>query len=196
MKRLFDLLFSIVVLILFIPLGIILSLCIIIDSRGGVFYKQERVGLNGAVFTILKFRSMFVKTDSNSSLTVGNDRRITRMGRLIRKLKLDEFPQFLNVIAGQMSVVGPRPEVKEFVDLYSDSQREILRVKPGITDEASLAYFDENNMLSNSSNPKLTYIEEIMPRKIEINLKYISDKSWYSDGIVILKTFSKILRLR
>ena len=196
MKRLFDLLFSIVVLILFIPLGIILSLCIIIDSRGGVFYKQERVGLNGAVFTIFKFRSMFVKTDSNSSLTVANDRRITRMGKLLRKFKLDEFPQFLNVIAGQMSVVGPRPEVKEFVDLYSDSQREILRVKPGITDEASLAYFDENNMLSNSSNPKLTYIEEIMPHKIEINLKYISEKSWYSDGIVILKTFSKILRLR
>ena len=196
MKRLFDLLFSIVVLILFIPLGIILSLCIIIDSRGGVFYKQERVGLNGAVFTILKFRSMFVKTDSNSSLTVGNDRRITRMGRLIRKLKLDEFPQFLNVIAGQMSVVGPRPEVKEFVDLYSDSQREILRVKPGITDEASLAYFDENNMLLNSSNPKLTYIEEIMPRKIEINLKYISEKSWYSDGIVILKTILRVLGIR
>jgi lipopolysaccharide/colanic/teichoic acid biosynthesis glycosyltransferase len=196
MKRLFDLLFSIVVLILFIPLGIILSLCIIIDSRGGVFYKQERVGLNGAVFTILKFRSMFVKTDANSSLTVANDRRITRMGKLLRKFKLDEFPQFLNVIVGQMSVVGPRPEVKEFVDLYSDSQREILRVKPGITDEASLAYFDENNLLSNSSNPKLTYIEEIMPRKIEINLKYISEKSWYSDGIVILKTFSKILRLR
>ena len=196
MKRLFDLLFSIVVLILFIPLGIILSLCIIIDSRGGVFYKQERVGLNGAVFTILKFRSMFVKTDSNSSLTVGNDRRITRMGRLIRKLKLDEFPQFLNVIAGQMSVVGPRPEVKEFVDLYSDSQREILSVKPGITDEASLAYFDENNMLLNSSNPKLTYIEEIMPRKIEINLKYISEKSWYSDGIVILKTILRVLGIR
>jgi lipopolysaccharide/colanic/teichoic acid biosynthesis glycosyltransferase len=196
MKRIFDLLFSIVVLIFFIPLGIILSLCIIIDSRGGVFYKQERVGLNGAVFTIFKFRSMFVKTDSNSSLTVANDRRITRIGKLLRKFKLDEFPQFLNVIVGQMSVVGPRPEVKEFVDLYSDSQKEILRVKPGITDEASLAYFDENNMLSNSSNPKLTYIEEIMPRKIEINLKYISEKSWYSDGIVILKTFSKILRLR
>ena len=196
MKRLFDLLFSIVVLILFIPLGIILSLCIIIDSRGGVFYKQERVGLNGAVFTIFKFRSMFVKTDSNSSLTVANDRRITRMGKLLRKFKLDEFPQFLNVIAGQMSVVGPRPEVKEFVDLYSDSQREILRVKPGITDEASLAYFDENNMLSNSSNPKLTYIEEIMPRKIEINLKYISDKSWYSDGIVILKTILRVLGIR
>jgi lipopolysaccharide/colanic/teichoic acid biosynthesis glycosyltransferase len=196
MKRLFDLLFSMVVLILFFPFGIIISLCIIIDSRGGIFYKQERVGLNGALFTILKFRSMFVKTDANSSLTVANDRRITRMGKLLRKFKLDEFPQFLNVIVGQMSVVGPRPEVKEFVDLYSDSQREILRVKPGITDEASLAYFDENNLLSNSSNPKLTYIEEIMPRKIEINLKYISEKSWYSDGIVILKTFSKILRLR
>jgi lipopolysaccharide/colanic/teichoic acid biosynthesis glycosyltransferase len=195
MKRLFDLLFSMVVLILFFPFGIIISLCIIIDSRGGIFYKQERVGLNGAVFTILKFRSMFVKTDANSSLTVANDRRITRMGKLLRKFKLDEFPQFLNVIVGQMSVVGPRPEVKEFVDLYSDSQREILRVKPGITDEASLAYFDENNLLSNSSNPKLTYIEEIMPRKIEINLKYLLEKSWYSDAVVILKTMLRILRI-
>jgi len=196
MKRIFDLLFSIVVLIFFIPLGIILSLCIIIDSRGGVFYKQERVGKDGTLFHLLKFRSMYVNSAVKGTLTVGDDTRITRVGSLIRKVKLDEFPQFWNVIVGQMSVVGPRPEVKEFVDLYSDSQREILRVKPGITDEASLAYFDENNMLSNSSNPKLTYIEEIMPRKIEINLKYISEKSWYSDGIVILKTFSKILRLR
>ena len=195
MKRLFDLLFSMVVLILFFPFGIIISLCIIIDSRGGVFYKQERVGLNGAVFTILKFRSMYVKADSNGSLTVAKDPRITRVGWLIRKLKLDEFPQFLNVIAGQMSVVGPRPEVKEFVDLYTDEQREILRVKPGITDEASLAYFDENNMLSDSSKPKLTYIQEIMTRKIEINLKYLSEKSWYSDAVVILKTMLRILRI-
>ena len=195
MKRLFDLLFSMVVLILFFPLAIIISLCIIIDSRGGIFYKQERVGLNGVVFTILKFRSMYVKADSNGSLTVAKDPRITRMGWFIRKLKLDEFPQFLNVIAGQMSVVGPRPEVKEFVDLYTDKQREILKVKPGITDEASLAYFDENNMLSDSSNPKLTYIQEIMPTKIEINLKYLSEKSWYSDAVVILKTMLRILRI-
>jgi lipopolysaccharide/colanic/teichoic acid biosynthesis glycosyltransferase len=138
---------------------------------------------------------MYVKADSNGSLTVAKDPRITRVGWLIRKLKLDEFPQFLNVIAGQMSVVGPRPEVKEFVDLYTDEQREILRVKPGITDEASLAYFDENNMLSESSNPKLTYIQEIMPRKIEINLKYLSEKSWYSDAVVILKTMLRILRI-
>ena len=196
MKRLFDLLFSIVVLILFIPLGIILSLCIIIDSRGGVFYKQERVGKDGTLFHLLKFRSMYVNSAVKGTLTVGDDNRITRVGSLIRKVKLDEFPQFWNVIVGQMSVVGPRPEVKEFVDLYSDSQREILRVKPGITDEASLAYFDENKMLSNSSNPKLTYIEEIMPRKIEINLKYISEKSWYSDGIVILKTIFRVFGIR
>ena len=196
MKRLFDLLFSMVVLILFFPLGILISLCIIIDSRGDIFYKQERVGLNGAIFTILKFRSMHVNSAVKGTLTVGDDARITRVGSLIRKVKLDEFPQFLNVIAGQMSVVGPRPEVQEFVDLYTDTQREILRVKPGITDEASLAYFDENNMLSESSNPKLTYIQEIMPRKIEINLKYISEKSWYSDAIVILKTMLRILRIK
>ena len=196
MKRLFDLLFSMVVLILFFPLGILISLCIIIDSRGDIFYKQERVGLNGAIFTILKFRSMHVNSAVKGTLTVGDDARITRVGSLIRKVKLDEFPQFLNVIAGQMSVVGPRPEVQEFVDLYTDTQREILRVKPGITDEASLAYFDENNMLSESSNPKLTYIQEIMPRKIEINLKYLSEKSWYSDAIVILKTMLRILRIK
>ena len=196
MKRLFDLLFSMVVLILFFPLGILISLCIIIDSRGDIFYKQERVGLNGAIFTILKFRSMHVNSAVKGTLTVGDDARITRVGSLIRKVKLDEFPQFLNVIAGQMSVVGPRPEVQEFVDLYTDTQREILRVKPGITDEASFAYFDENNMLSESSNPKLTYIQEIMPRKIEINLKYISEMSWYSDAIVILKTMLKILRIK
>jgi lipopolysaccharide/colanic/teichoic acid biosynthesis glycosyltransferase len=139
---------------------------------------------------------MYVKADSNGSLTVAKDPRITRVGWLIRKLKLDEFPQFLNVIAGKMSVVGPRPEVQEFVDLYTDTQREILKVKPGITDEASLAYFDENNMLSDSSNPKLTYIQEIMPRKIEINLKYLSEKSWYSDAVVILKTMLRILRIK
>ena len=196
MKRLFDLLFSMVVLILFFPLGILISLCIIIDSRGDIFYKQELVGLNGAIFTILKFRSMHVNSAVKGTLTVGDDARITRVGSLIRKVKLDEFPQFLNVIAGQMSVVGPRPEVQEFVDLYTDEQREILKVKPGITDEASLAYFDENNMLSDSSNPKLTYIQEIMPRKIEINLKYLSEKSWYSDAIVILKTMLRILRIK
>ena len=193
MKRLFDLLFSMVVLILFFPFGIIISLCIIIDSRGGVFYKQERVGLNGAVFIILKFRSMYVKADSNGSLTVAKDPRITRMGWFIRKLKLDEFPQFLNVIAGQMSVVGPRPEVKEFVDLYTADQYTILDVKPGITDFASLEYFEENKLLGLSDNPKETYVSVIMPAKIALNKKYLNNPNLTTDLKIIWRTFTKML---
>ena len=194
MKRLFDLLFSMVVLILFFPFGIIISLCIIIDSRGGIFYKQERVGLNGAVFTILKFRSMYVKADSNGSLTVAKDPRITRVGWLIRKLKLDEFPQFMNVVLGDMSIVGPRPEVPEFVALYSEEQRKVLSVRPGITDEASLAYFEENKLLATSTDPKKTYIDEIMPAKITINLAYLENRSLLADITVIGKTILRIFR--
>ena len=194
MKRLFDLLFSMVVLILFFPFGIIISLCIIIDSRGGIFYKQERVGLNGAVFTILKFRSMYVKAESSGSLTVAKDPRITRVGWLIRKLKLDEFPQFMNVVLGDMSIVGPRPEVPEFVALYSEEQRKVLSVRPGITDEASLAYFEENKLLATSTDPKKTYIDEIMPAKITINLAYLENRSLLADITVIGKTILRIFR--
>jgi len=194
MKRLFDLLFSIVVLILFIPLGIILSLCIIIDSRGGVFYKQERVGKDGTLFHLLKFRSMYVNSAVKGTLTVGDDNRITRVGSLIRKVKLDEFPQFLNVLIGDMSIVGPRPEVPEFVALYSEEQRKVLSVRPGITDEASLAYFEENKLLATSTDPKTIYIEEIMPAKIAINLAYLENRSLLADITVIGKTILRIFR--
>jgi len=194
MKRIFDLLFSIIVLLLFFPIGVLIALCIISDSKGGVFYKQERVGKDGTLFYLLKFRSMYVNSALKGTLTVGEDSRITRVGSLIRKLKLDEFPQFLNVVLGDMSIVGPRPEVPEFVALYSEEQRKVLSVQPGITDEASLAYFEENKLLAASNDPQKTYIEEIMPAKITINLAYLENRTLLADFSVIGKTFLRIFR--
>jgi lipopolysaccharide/colanic/teichoic acid biosynthesis glycosyltransferase len=194
MKRIFDFLFSIIVLLLFFPIGVLIALCIISDSKGGVFYKQERVGKDGTLFDLFKFRSMYVNSAVKGTLTVGDDTRITRVGSLIRKLKLDEFPQFLNVVLGDMSIVGPRPEVPEFVALYSEEQRKVLSVRPGITDEASLAYFEESKLLATSTDPKTTYIEEIMPAKIAINLAYLENRSLLADITVIGKTILRIFR--
>jgi lipopolysaccharide/colanic/teichoic acid biosynthesis glycosyltransferase len=137
---------------------------------------------------------MYVNSAVKGTLTVGDDTRITRVGSLIRKLKLDEFPQFLNVVLGDMSIVGPRPEVPEFVALYSEEQRKVLSVRPGITDEASLAYFEENKLLATSTDPKTTYIEEIMPAKIAINLAYLENRSLLADITVIGKTILRIFR--
>ena len=194
MKRFFDFLFSIIVLIFFFPIGVLIATCIIFGSKGGIFYKQERVGKDGTLFYLLKFRSMYVNSAVKGSLTVGDDTRITRVGSLIRKVKLDEFPQFLNVLIGDMSVVGPRPEVSEFVALYSDEQRKVLSVRPGITDEASLAYFEESKLLATSTDPKKTYIEEIMPAKIAINLAYLDNRTFLADITVIGKTILRIFR--
>ena len=147
MKRLFDILFSLFFLFIFFPFGIIISFWILIESKGGIFYKQQRVGLSGKPFFLLKFRSMRPNADKSGKLTIGmRDPRITKSGLFIRKYKLDEFPQFINVLKGEMSIVGPRPEVQEYVDLYTETQRQILNVKPGITDYASLEYFNENEM--------------------------------------------------
>ena len=194
MKRIFDLLFSIIVLLLFFPIGFLIASCIIFDSKGGIFYKQERVGKDGTLFYLFKFRSMYDNSAVKGTLTVGDDSRITRVGLLIRKLKLDEFPQFLNVVLGDMSIVGPRPEVPEFVALYSEEQRRVLSVRPGITDEASLAYFEESKLLATSTNPKKTYIEEIMPAKITINLAYLENRTFLADITVIGKTILRIFR--
>jgi lipopolysaccharide/colanic/teichoic acid biosynthesis glycosyltransferase len=194
MIRIFDLLFSIIVLLFFFPIGVLIALCIISDSKGGVFYKQERVGKDGILFHVLKFRSMHLNSALKGTLTVGEDSRITRVGSLIRKLKLDEFPQFLNVVLGDMSIVGPRPEVPEFVAMYSEEQRKVLSVRPGITDEASLAYFEESKLLATSTDPKKTYIEEIMPAKITINLAYLENRSLQADITVIGKTILRIFR--
>ena len=195
MKRIFDIVVSILILLVFLPFGIIVSLAILFESRGGVFYFQERIGKNGIPFKLWKFRSMRKDSDKSGKLTVGmRDPRITRSGIYIRKYKLDEFPQFINVLKGEMSIVGPRPEVKEYVDLYTAEQRQILNVQPGITDLASLEYFKENELLGNSEDPQKTYIEEIMPAKIELNKKYISNPTIGADIKIMWQTFLKIIR--
>ncbi len=181
-------------MLLFLPFGIIIAILIVIGSEGGVFYKQQRIGLNGKPFYLLKFRSMTVNADKTGKLTVGmRDSRITRIGYFIRKFKLDEFPQFMNVLRGEMSIVGPRPEVPEYVKLYSDEQRKILNVKPGITDYASLEYFTENELLAKSENPEITYIQEIMPAKIRLNERYLKNPVLSEDLKIIWLTFLKIV---
>lgn len=195
MKRLFDIVVSIIILCVFFPFGLILSIAIALESRGGVFYRQERIGKNGIPFKLLKFRSMRVDSDKTGKLTVGmRDSRITRTGYFIRKFKLDEFPQFVNVLLGDMSVVGPRPEVKEYVDLYTEEQQKVLSVKPGITDYASLEYFKENELLGKSDDPQKTYIEEIMPAKLALNKKYIDNPTLGQDLKIMWATFMKIIR--
>ncbi len=195
MKRLFDILFALFVLICFLPIGMLLSLWIVFESRGGIFFSQNRVGKNGVSFRLLKFRTMYVNAESSGRITVGSrDARITKVGYYLRRYKLDEFPQFINVLNGDMSIVGPRPEVQEYVDLYTESQRKILQVKPGITDLASLAYFHENELLANSENPQQTYIKEVLPAKIKLNEEYLKNPSFFNDLSIILKTVAKIFR--
>ena len=195
MKRLFDIFVSFIVLMLFLPFGIIISIAILCESKGGVFYRQQRVGKNGVPFRLWKFRTMRVNADKLGKLTVGmRDPRITRVGYFIRKSKLDEFPQFINVLVGEMSVVGPRPEVQEYVDLYTPEQREVLSVKPGITDYASLEYFKENELLGQSENPRETYIHEIMPAKIALNKKYIANPTLSQDIKIMWLTFLKMVK--
>ncbi len=195
MKRIFDIVTSSVILLIFFPVGILISFAITIESRGGVFYRQERIGRYGMPFKVFKFRTMKVDSEKLGSLTVGmKDNRITTVGVFLRKLKLDEFPQFFNVLIGQMSIVGPRPEVKEYVDLYSKEQRKVLDVKPGITDYASLEYFKENELLGKSDNPRQTYIDEIMPAKLELNKKYLTNPTIMEDIKIMWKTFLKMVK--
>jgi lipopolysaccharide/colanic/teichoic acid biosynthesis glycosyltransferase len=194
MKRVFDIFFSSLILFFFLPVGCILAVWILLESRGRVFYYQERIGLKGKPFQLIKFRSMKKNADREGRLTIGmRDSRITKSGYFIRKFKLDEFPQFINVLKGDMSVVGPRPEVEEYVRLYNQSQREILQVKPGITDIASLKFFDENKLLGESDNPRQTYIKEIMPAKIELNKQYLKNPTIKNDISIVFKTFLKII---
>ena len=155
MKRLMDVVFSLFILMAFLPFGLIISICIALESRGGVFYRQERIGLGGKPFILLKFRSMRTNAELHGKLTVGaRDPRVTRVGAFVRRYKFDEFPQFINVLRGDMSVVGPRPEVMEYVRHYTAEQRKVLDYKPGITDLASISYFEENKLLSKSRDPE------------------------------------------
>jgi len=194
LKRTFDIVVSLIVLLFFLPFGIIISIFILSSSKGGIFYRQMRVGLNEVDFKLLKFRTMRPNSDKLGQLTVGmRDPRITKIGYFLRKYKLDEFPQFLNVLKGEMSIIGPRPEVREYVDHYTMEQRKVLLVKPGITDYASLHYFNENEVLGQSQDPIKTYIEEVMPVKLALNKKYVEEQSFFVDLKIMWRTFLKII---
>ena len=195
MIRFFDFILGLVGLVVLAPIFIVLAIWIKTDSKGPVFYKQVRVGQNGIDFGLFKFRSMVVDADKKGLITVGGrDPRITRSGYFIRKYKLDELPQLSNVLVGDMSLVGPRPEVRKYVELYTDEQQKVLSVKPGITDYASIEYMDENEILGKSNDPEKTYIEEIMPEKIKYNMKYIQNKNVSEYFKIIFLTLLKIVR--
>lgn len=193
LKRTFDIIFSFLGLIVLIPVFIIISIVIIFDTKGGVFYLQKRVGKNNRDFTLLKFRTMRVDSASDSLLTIGeDDSRITHSGAFLRRYKLDELPQLFNILKGDMSIVGPRPEVRKYVDMYNQRQKQVLTVRPGLTDYASLKYINESEVLAKYDNPEKAYVEVIMPEKLNLNLKYIKGKSFVTDLRIIFKTLAKI----
>lgn len=194
LKRIFDITLSLLGLILLLPFMLIIAILIKIDSKGSVFFKQVRVTKNGREFKIFKYRTMRVGSDKYSQITVGKDNRITKVGAFLRKYKLDEIPQLINVFIGDMSLVGPRPEVPKYVALYTEEQREILKVRAGITDYASIEFSNENDILADEADPEKAYIEKIMPRKIELNKKYLSEISVITDIKIILLTIKKILK--
>lgn len=188
-KRLFDIVFSILGLALCTPLFVLISLAIKLDDGGRVFFCQERVGRYGKPFRMWKFRSMVENASAlGGELTVARDPRITRVGYLLRQSKLDELPQLANVLVGQMSFVGPRPEVAKYVTLYNPEQRKVLDLVPGITDPASVAYRSESDLLANSSTPERLYVEQIMPDKIRLNIEYATGATSWSDLRVIALT--------
>ena len=194
-KRGFDIVSSLIGIILLLPFLLILWICIQLESSGGGFYRQVRVGKNGIDFRLWKFRTMQTGSDKKGLLTIGGrDSRVTRIGYYLRKYKLDELPQLINVLVGDMSIVGPRPEVRKYVNLYTTDQRKVLSVKPGITDYASIEYSNENELLSQSGNPEKTYIEEVLPAKLELNMKYINTMNMGIDIQIILSTIKKIWR--
>lgn len=189
MKRLFDIVCSFFGLLVLSPLFVFLSLWIGLGSKGGVFYKQKRVGRFNKDFTLYKFRSMRVGADKKGLLTIGDkDSRVTKAGFFIRKYKLDELPQLLNVLKGDMSFVGPRPEVRKYVDMYTERQLKVLDVRPGITDLASIKYRNENDLLATADNPEQYYIDVVMQDKLALNLQYIETRSFFGDIKLIFRT--------
>lgn len=194
MKRIFDVTASGLGLLLLSPLFLIVSIWIRLDSPGPVFYRQTRVGRYNKDFRLLKFRSMRVGSDKKGLITVGGrDPRVTRSGYWIRKYKLDELPQLINVFKGDMSLVGPRPEVRKYVDLYTPEQLHVLDVRPGITDMASIRYRNENELLEQAADPEQFYRDTVMQDKLRINLEYVSDHSFFKDIKIILMTFKAVI---
>ena len=195
LKRAMDIVLSAGGIAVLSPVLLLIALAIVIDSRGGVFYRQVRVGRNGREFRIFKFRTMVSDADKRGLLiTVGADSRITRVGKILRKTKLDELAQLFNVLKGDMSFVGPRPEVPRYVAMYTPAQRNVLLVRPGITDYASVAYRDENDLLAGADDPERVYIEEIMPAKLELNRQYLSQIGVLTDLKLIFSTVIAVVR--
>ena len=193
-KRIFDIFLTSVALVVLAPLMLLTAIAIVCDSKGGVLYKQLRVGKNNRDFYLYKFRTMRTFSDVQSLITVGDrDERITKIGYFLRKTKWDELPQLLNILKGDMSIVGPRPEVRKYVDLYTPEQMRVLEVLPGLTDYASIAYMNENAILEKSDSPEQTYINKIMPVKLQLNFKYIDNQSFMVDMKIIAKTIRRIV---
>ena len=193
--RLLDIMLSLLGLIFLLPIFVILAVWIKFDSQGSIFFRQIRVGKDGRDFRIYKFRTMIVNAEKMGIITIGErDPRITNSGYFLRKYKLDELPQLINVLKGEMSFVGPRPEVRKYVEMYNQEQLKILTVKPGITDYASIEYINEDEILGKSFNPEKTYIEEIMPQKIKYNMKYINNKTVIEYFKIIFLTIIKIIK--
>lgn len=195
LKRGFDIIASFIGLIILSPIFLIIACFIKLNSKGPVFFKQIRIGKNGKRFRIFKFRTMVVDAEKQGmQITVGRDSRITKVGYFLRKSKIDELPQLINILIGNMSFVGPRPEVPKYVQMYNENQKSILKVRPGITDVASIEYRNENALLAQSKNPEETYVKEIMPRKLELNLEYLRKLSIIYDVKLILKTLYVVIK--
>ena len=192
-KRAFDILCSFLGLTVLSPVLLVVSVLVAVTSPGGVFFRQERVGKDGKPFRLFKFRSMR-KDNAGLKITTGNDSRITPVGRFLRKSKIDELPQLINVLVGDMSFVGPRPEVADYVNLYTPYQRQVLLVRPGITGLASIRFRNENDLLTASDDPNRTYVEQIMPRKIDLDLEYIPHASVFYDIKLIFQTFAVVIK--
>lgn len=192
-KRIFDIFFSMFGLLFFLPVFLIIGILIKLDSPGEIFFRQTRITKDEQEFKIYKFRTMKKNTEGNKQITVGEDSRITKIGNILRKTKLDELPQLINILKGEMSFVGPRPEVPKYVAYYTEEQRKILKVRAGITDYASIYFSNENEILGKQENPEKYYIEKIMPYKIELNKKYIEKMNVFTDIKIIILTFLKII---
>jgi lipopolysaccharide/colanic/teichoic acid biosynthesis glycosyltransferase len=192
-KRLFDIFFSAFLLILLAPLFLFIAISVMIDSKGGVFFAQQRVGKGEKPFKLWKFRTMRPQSEALGQLTVGDrDNRITSVGYHLRKYKVDELPQLWNVFIGDMSIVGPRPEVPRYVAMYNAEQKKVFQIRPGITDYASILYFKESELLAKASDPEEVYIQEIMPAKIKLNLEYLNKNDFFSDLKIIVSTVGRM----
>jgi len=193
-KRMFDVVFSLLGIVLLFPILLPIAILIKSESNGPIFFRQSRVGLEGKIFQIHKLRTMYVNSENIGRITIGNDRRITSFGKFLRKYKIDELPQLIDVLSGSMSIVGPRPEVKEYVDIYPvNIRKKILSVRPGLTDLASIEMINESIIMAKYSNPHDAYINKIMPEKLKLCVKYVDNRTFFLDVKIILLTFKKII---